>query len=101
MVKVFLNDILYIEGFSDYIKIITTTKTIITKHLISSLEETLPRENFIRIHRSFIISINKIDSYHADMIHIRNKDLPIGRLFKQNVNRLLQSKSNISSNGNK
>jgi two-component system, LytTR family, response regulator len=96
-----LNDILYIEGFSDYIKIITTTKTIITKHLISSLEETLPKENFIRIHRSFIISINKIDSYNADLINIRNKDLPIGRLFKQNVNRLLQSKSNLSSGGNK
>lgn len=101
MVKVFLNDILYIEGFSDYIKIITTTKTIITKHLISSLEETLPKENFIRIHRSFIISISKIDSYNSDMINIRNKDLPIGRLFKQNVNRLLQSKSNLSSNGSK
>src|SRR5579864_3991618 len=49
MVKVLLSDILYVEGFSDYIKIITNTKTIITKHLISSLEETLPRDGFIRI----------------------------------------------------
>ena len=101
MVKVFLNDILYIEGFSDYIKIITKTKTIVTKHLISSLEETLPKDNFIRIHRSFIIAINKIDSYNADIINIERKDLPIGRLFKQNVNKLLQTKSNLSSSGNK
>ena len=101
MVKVFLNDILYIEGFSDYIKIITKTKTIVTKHLISSLEETLPKDNFIRIHRSFIIAINKIDSYNADIINIERKDLPIGRLFKQNVNKLLQTKSNLSSGGNK
>ena len=72
MVKVFLHDILYIEGFSDYIKIITTTKTLITKQLISSLEETLPKDIFIRIHRSFIISINKIDSFNADIIHIGN-----------------------------
>ncbi len=81
-----MNDILYIEGFSDYIKIITNTKTIITKHLISSLEETLPRDGFIRIHRSFIVSIQKIESYNADIIYIGNKSLPIGRLFKQNVN---------------
>jgi DNA-binding LytR/AlgR family response regulator len=100
MVKVFLNEILYIEGLSDYIKIITTTKTIITKHLISSLEETLPKDNFIRIHRSFIIALNKIDSYNADIIHIGNKDLPIGRLFKQNVNKLLHSKSSPSGNNN-
>ena len=52
MIKVLLNDILYIEGLSDYVKIITQSKTIVTKQLISALEETLPKENFIRIHRS-------------------------------------------------
>jgi len=99
MVKVLLNDILYIEGFSDYIKIITNTKTIITKHLISSLEETLPKDGFIRIHRSFIVSIQKIESYNADIIYIGNKSLPIGRLFKQNVTRLLQSNTRVITNG--
>ena len=94
MVKVFLHDISYIEGFSDYVKIITASKTLITKQLISTLEETLPKEIFIRIHRSFIISINKINSYNADIIVIGNAELPIGRLFKQNVIRKLQLKSN-------
>ena len=94
MVKVSLQDILYIEGFSDYVKIITPSKTLITKQLISALEETLPSEIFIRIHRSFIISINKINSYNADMIVIGNAELPIGRLFKQNVIKKLQLKSN-------
>jgi DNA-binding LytR/AlgR family response regulator len=92
MVKVFLQDILYIEGFSDYVKIITTTKTLITKQLISTLEETLPKEIFIRIHRSFIISTSKINSYNADIIVIGNAELPIGRVFKQNVIRKLQLK---------
>ena len=101
MVKVLLNDILYIEGLSDYIKIITTAKTIVTKYLLSSLEETLPKDSFIRIHRSFIIAINKIDSYNADTIQIGKKELPIGRLFKQNVNKLLNLSSISSSNGNK
>ena len=90
MVKVFLHDILYIEGFSDYVKIITPSKTLITKQLISALEETLPKEIFIRIHRSFIISVNKINSYNADIIIIGKTELPIGRLFKQNVIRKLQ-----------
>jgi DNA-binding LytR/AlgR family response regulator len=94
MVKVFLHDILYIEGFSDYVKIITSSKILITKQLISALEETLPEENFIRIHRSFIISINKINSYNSDTIIIGNAELPIGRLYKQNVIRRLQLKSN-------
>jgi DNA-binding LytR/AlgR family response regulator len=93
MVKVFLHDILYIEGFSDYVKIITASKILITKQLISALEETLPKDIFIRIHRSFIISINKINSYNADMIVIGKTELPIGRLFKQNVIRKLQLKA--------
>jgi DNA-binding LytR/AlgR family response regulator len=94
MVKVFLHDILYIEGFSDYVKIITSSKTLITKQLISTLEETLPGEIFLRIHRSFIVSVNKINSYNAELIVIGNVELPIGRLFKQNVIRKLQLKSN-------
>jgi DNA-binding LytR/AlgR family response regulator len=100
MVKILLNDILYIEGLSDYIKIITTSKTIVTKHLISSLEETLPKDAFIRIHRSFIIAVGKIDSYNADTIQLGEKELPIGRLFKHDVNRLL-NESSISLGKNK
>jgi DNA-binding LytR/AlgR family response regulator len=93
MIKILLNEILYIEGLSDYVRIVTTGKTIITKHLISSLEETLPKHAFMRIHRSFIIALDKIDSYNGDTIHIKDKELPIGRLFKQNVIRLLNESS--------
>ena len=56
--KISLNDILYIESLKDYIKVITVNKTIITKQSISSIEEMLPKENFIRIHRSYIVSLN-------------------------------------------
>ena len=99
MVKILLNDILYIEGLNDYIKIITPVKTIVTKHLLSALDETLPKDAFMRIHRSFIIAINKIDSYNSDTIHIGKKELPIGRLFKHDVNKLLNGLS-ISSSTN-
>lgn len=91
MVKIFLDDILFVESLKDYIKIFTTTKTIITKQPISSLEELLPDDGFIRIHRSYIISINKIESFNADSVEINKNELPIGRLFKHDVNRLLNT----------
>jgi DNA-binding LytR/AlgR family response regulator len=91
MVKVLFNDILYIEGLNDYIKIITTAKTIITKHLLASLEEMLPPNEFVRIHKSFIIAINKIESFNADSVEIGKKEIPVGRLFKFNLNKILSS----------
>ena len=91
MVKILFDDILYIEGLNDYIKIITINKTIITKHLLASLEEMLPSNAFIRIHKSFIIAINKIESFNADSVEIDKKDIPVGRLFKFNLNKILSS----------
>jgi DNA-binding LytR/AlgR family response regulator len=100
MVKVFLDDILYIESLKDYIRIFTRNKTIVTKQPISSLEQILPHDGFIRIHRSYIISINKIESFNRDSIEIGNKELPIGRLFKHDVNRVLNITS-LKDNLNK
>lgn len=102
MVKVLFNDILYIEGLDDYIKIITTSKTIVTKHLLSSLEEMLPSNEFVRIHKSFIIAINKIESFNADSVEISKKEIPIGRIFKFNLNKILNSSaaSQATNSGN-
>ena len=83
MIKVALSDILYIESIKDYIKLITVTGIIVTKQSISSLEENLPK-NFIRIHRSFIISVNKIESYTNELIQIGKYELPISRSYSMN-----------------
>src|SRR3954471_35826 len=96
MVKVFFRDILYVEGLKDYIKIVTDTKTIVTKYVLSTLEEMLPANEFLRIHKSYIVAISKIDSYNADTIHIAKHELPIGRLYKFDVNRVLNSSSAIN-----
>ena len=93
MVKVLLDDILYIEGLNDYIRIVTSGKTIISKHVLSSLEEMLPANSFVRIHKSFIIAVNKIESFNADSVEIGKKEIPIGRLFKFNLNKILGSSS--------
>lgn len=91
MVKVLFNEIMYIEGLNDYIRIITAAKTIITKHLLTSLEEMLPSNEFVRIHKSFIVAINKIESFNADWVEIGKKEIPIGRSYKFTVNKILSS----------
>jgi DNA-binding LytR/AlgR family response regulator len=91
MVKVFLHEILFIEGLKDYIKIVTPTRTLVTKYVLSTLEEILPSDEFLRIHKSYIIAIQKIDWYNAENIEILKHQLPIGRLFKHEVSRLLNA----------
>jgi DNA-binding LytR/AlgR family response regulator len=93
MVKVFFRDILFIEALKDYIKIVTTSKTIVTKYVLSTLEEMLPASEFLRIQKSFIVAINKIESYNADSIQIAKHELPIGRLYKFDVSRVLNTSS--------
>ena len=93
MVKVFFRDILYVEGLKDYIRIVTDNKTIVTKYVLSTLEEMLPANEFLRIHKSYIVAIYKIDSYNADTIHIAKHELPIGRLYKFDVSRVLHASS--------
>ena len=96
MVKVFFRDILYVEGLRDYIRIVTDNKTIVTKYVLSTLEEMLPANEFLRIHKSYIVAVYKIDSYNADTIHIAKHELPIGRLYKFDVNRVLNASSAIN-----
>ena len=90
MMKILFDDILYIESLKDYIKIVTTGRTVITRQSISSLEEMLPKDAFIRIHRSFIVAIGRIDSFNGETIDIAKHELPIGRLFKHDVNQHLK-----------
>jgi DNA-binding LytR/AlgR family response regulator len=90
MIKVALNDILYIESIKDYIKVITTSGTIITKQSISSVEEILPIAMFIRIHRSYIVALNKIESYNNELVWIAKQELPISRMYRHEVGKILK-----------
>jgi len=89
-VKVHLDDILYIESIKDYIKVVTIAQTIITKQSISSMEESLPKEKFIRIHRSFIVSLSKIESYTCDLIWVGRTELPVSRMYRHEVEQVLK-----------
>lgn len=89
MIKVMLNEILFIESMKDYVKIITANGTIITKQSISSVEAMLPDKQFIRNHRSYIVSIRHIKSYTSELIELHDTEIPIGKLFRTDVLRAL------------
>jgi DNA-binding LytR/AlgR family response regulator len=89
MVKVMLQDILYVESMKDYVKVHTSEGVIITKQSISSVEAMLPEQAFVRTHRSFIVSVGKIRSYTHEVVEIEKVEIPIGKLFRQGVRKVL------------
>lgn len=94
-VKIFLKDILYIEGLADYIKVHTKEKSYIASEKLSYMEEKLPLNSFARIHKSFIIALDKISSYSADQVILNNKVLPLGRLFKAHFHKIIQARTHL------
>ncbi len=94
MMKIKLNDILYIESLKDYIKVFTVAENYLVHKSMTSISEELPSDNFLRIHRSFTIAINKISSVEGNSIEIHKKRIPIGR------NYLAQAKQKIFNSTN-
>lgn len=92
MVKIELSKILYVESIKDYVKIHCEGISVITKMPISNLESKLPESEYLRIHRSFIVNIDKINSYTSYSIIAAGKELPIGRSYKNNIIALLNQK---------
>ena len=82
-IRIVLEDILYIEGVKDYVRIITTDNKIMTKAYVGNFFEELPKEKFIRIHKSFIVAKNKITAHTAYDVEIGSIEIPIGRLYKE------------------
>jgi two-component system, LytTR family, response regulator len=83
--KILINDIVYIESVKDYLTVHTLSGNIVAKHTISAFEQLLPENEFIRIHRSFIVSIGKIKGFNAHNIDIGGKELPIGPNYHTQV----------------
>ncbi|WP_347925674.1 LytTR family DNA-binding domain-containing protein [Pontimicrobium sp. SW4] len=90
MIKIDFNEIIYIESYSDYIKIHLANETIVTRETISAIEVKLPKDKFIRIHRSFIVALHKISSFTNEQIVIENTSLTISRSYKSDVLELLK-----------
>lgn len=85
MVKINIDEILFIEGMKEYIKVVTPEKTYITHKSLTSLTEELPADRFMRIHKSYTIALNKIKSIEGNRIQILSYTIPIGRNYSKEV----------------
>ena len=90
LVKVHLNDILYVEGLKDYVTIHTKQQKIISLQRMKALEEQLPADKFIRIHNSFIIAVQAIEVVHKGEVQIAGTLLPIGETFKKSFKEYIE-----------
>ncbi len=88
-VKISLREILYIESQREYVKIVTESNTYTVKMPTHEIEGLLPPKDFARIHRSFIISLNKVTFFTAEEIGIGNASIPVGRNYRDSIERLL------------
>jgi len=89
MIKVLLDQILYIESLKDYVKIVCENQSpIVSKQTISALEEMLPGKKFLRIHRSYIISSEKVSSFTRESVLINGQPIPVGRAYQHQLHQL-------------
>jgi len=91
--KIELDDILYIEGLKDYISIFTKNERVITLQNMKKMEETLPKKDFIRVHKSYIIAVDKIESIERSRIAIAGKTIPVGDTYRDAFFKLIDTKN--------
>jgi DNA-binding LytR/AlgR family response regulator len=91
-IKVALDDILYVEGVKDYVKIVLRDQKIMTKSSIGNFFNELPADRFVRIHKSFVVAIDKIEAYTAHDVEIQKMELPIGRMYKEAFIELMEGR---------
>ncbi|HEY8781648.1 MAG TPA: LytTR family DNA-binding domain-containing protein [Mucilaginibacter sp.] len=91
--KVYLNNILFIEGLKDYISIFTPAERIITLQNMKKMEDALPSKYFIRVHKSYIVSVNKIDSIERSRIFIGDKIIPVGDTYREEFFKVIDGKN--------
>lgn len=91
--KIYLDDILYIEGLKDYISIFTPTERVITLQNMKKMEDVLPSGRFVRVHKSYIISLDKIESIERSRIFIADKIIPIGDTYRDHFFKLIETRN--------
>lgn len=91
--KIYIDDILYIEGLKDYVSIFTQTERVITLQHMKKLEGVLPTQRFVRVHKSFIVSIDKIESIERGRIQISDKIIPIGDTYRDSFFKKIEDRN--------
>jgi two-component system, LytTR family, response regulator len=94
-VKLMFNDIIWIEGLRDYLKIHlkSTAKPMIVRASLKSIEPELPQNKFIRIHKSYILSLESITAIRKNSVFIKDLELPIGETYREEIDKLIRNHS--------
>jgi DNA-binding LytR/AlgR family response regulator len=93
LVKIEIADIQYIESLKDYIKIVAGGKPVITLSSMKAIEEKLIAPDFIRVHRSFMVNIRKIQYVHRNFVMVGDKEIPIGDIYKDSFLQVINQKN--------
>jgi two-component system, LytTR family, response regulator len=92
LVKIMVNDILYVEGLKDYVTIHTTTQKVVSLQRLKSMEEQLPGALFVRIHNSYIISLRAVSMIHKNEVQIGQAFLPVGETFRKSLKEAIEKR---------
>jgi DNA-binding LytR/AlgR family response regulator len=95
LVKIEIAEIQYIESLKDYIKIIVKDKPVVTLSSMKAIEEKLVAPDFIRVHRSFIVNLRRIQYIHKNFVKVGDKEIPIGDNYKENFLQVINQKNRI------
>jgi DNA-binding LytR/AlgR family response regulator len=87
-----LDDIFFVEGLKNYVSIYTKTQRIISLQVMKQLEEVLPANRFVRVHKSYIVALDKINSIEKQEIQIKDRIIPIGNTYQENFYKLLDTR---------
>ncbi len=97
LLKVAYNEIMYVEAFADYVKIwIGEDKRIVTLQTMKSMEQGLPEDKFVRLHRSYIVGIDKIGAVQSTSVTIGKREIPVGKNYRDNLTRVMQNMKRIN-----
>jgi DNA-binding LytR/AlgR family response regulator len=95
LVKIVIADITHVEGLKDYIKIhlATSAKPVVTRMSLKSIEEKLPSKKYIRVHKSFIVSLDKILSIRNNLIKLVNAEVPVSEFYREDLFKVIERKA--------
>ena len=91
MVKLYLHEIGYIESLKDYVRVFTADRVVVSHQTLSYLEEKLPKEQFLRVHKSYLVNLSQVTAYSQSSLEILDQEVPIGRTHKAAVMEWLQT----------
>ncbi|HLP73136.1 MAG TPA: LytTR family DNA-binding domain-containing protein [Bacteroidales bacterium] len=88
--KLLYDDVSYFEGYGEYVKVITCNKTYVVRESLTDFEHKLPVESFLRIHKSYIVNLQKIKGFSTVHVMLKDNELPIGRIYRENAVKVLR-----------